>query len=693
MKYFFKLVSILAMAQVLLFNFSYAQNQNPPTVITLPEIRLDKNRNSIQFRSLNNDQIISGKKTTVIDSTEFQTLPSINTRESLAQVPGLIISEVNNESYSSITFRGLGDPHESFNLLQLRNGIPISPDPYGYPAVYYQPAPGSIEQTEFHRGGASLLFGPQSAGALNYILRGPLKQSQSSQFLTQHTAGSFGKYSTNNEYSVNLGSSSHLLSYHSRNAQGFRTENSDNHVVIPRWISTFIFSEQFKISLDLEMFAAQFGEPGGLAKNPGAGVASFQNAKETSTPNDRLKIKRQAMDLILTQSLEQGDSLTYRFWMSEFDRISYRQALGGSGFGRIATGSTNTIQDQAFSTKGYQLQWIHPYEWAESSQRLQVLLQSIHTESPYNQYTGAFPGARDGIQNRSLDRKNLATSLSVENLFDFSDFKITPSLRHEIIEQKSQETFNSSSSIALKSSDLNTAVTLMALAAETEILDTYTLYSHYAQGFKPASFGDSLPLSASDVINENLKEARTQTLELGVKSMGENWAWDMSVYQIKYSNLIGRSGNQIINAGESQSEGLDLLAHYQVNPTLRFFVAPSILKARFQSGTLQGKTPQYSPAQIIRAGAIYNLNEKSKVRLQTQNLADHFGDDANSEAYQLKGYTIWDFSGEYQIQSQSSIHFGVQNIQDQTSPSRVRPQGFEPTSPRNFYVGFKGVFE
>lgn len=690
---FLNLVLILAISQILVSKYSFAQNQNSPLVITLPEIRLDQNRNSIPFRSFNKDQIISGKKTTVIDSTEFQTLPSTNARQSLAQVPGLMISEVNNESYSSITFRGLGDPHESFNLLQLRNGIPISPDPYGYPAAYYQPAPGSIEQTEFHRGGASLLFGPQPAGALNYILRGPPKKIQNRQFLTQHTAGSFGRYSTYNEYSVNSGTSSHLVSYHSRHVQGFRSANSDNHVVVPRWIGIFNLGEQFKLSLDIEMFAAQFGESGGLAKEGGVGHASFQNAKEVSTPNDRLKITRQAMDLVLTQSRDQGDSMTYRFWISEFDRISYRQALGGSGFGRIATGSTNSIQDQAFSTQGYQIQWLNPYEWLDSSHRLQMSLQSIHTESPYNQYTGAFPTARDGPKNRGLDRRNLATSFSVENLFDFSGLKITPSIRHEIIEQKSEEIFNSGPSSALKSANLTTAVSLMALAAETQIWDTYTLYSHYAQGFKPASFGDSLPLAASDVINENLKEARTQTLELGLKSMAENWAWDVSVYQIKYSNLIGRSGNQIINAGESHSEGLDLLAHFQLNPALRFFVAPSILKAQFQNGAQQGKTPQYSPAQIIRAGAIYNLDEKSKIRLQTQNLADHFGDDANSEAYHLKGYTVWDFSGEYQIASFSSIHFGIQNIQDQTSPSRVRSQGFEPTSPRNFYVGFKGVFE
>jgi Fe(3+) dicitrate transport protein len=47
----------------------------------------------------------------------------------------------------------------------------ISSDVFGYPEAYYNPPLEAVETIELIRGGASLQFGPQFGGMLNYVLK------------------------------------------------------------------------------------------------------------------------------------------------------------------------------------------------------------------------------------------------------------------------------------------------------------------------------------------------------------------------------------------------------------------------------------------------------------------------------------------------------------------------------------------
>jgi hypothetical protein len=84
-------------------------------------------------------RIYAGKKTTNVNLDELPPLATGQLREAFVLIPGLLVSEVSNRSWSSINYRGLGEPHESWNTLVLKDGIPVSPDPYNYPAAYYAP--------------------------------------------------------------------------------------------------------------------------------------------------------------------------------------------------------------------------------------------------------------------------------------------------------------------------------------------------------------------------------------------------------------------------------------------------------------------------------------------------------------------------------------------------------------------------
>jgi len=138
-----------------------------PTVVVTGESETDATIQPPFLPAVEGTRIYSGKKTTVVD---FDALPSIvnsNYRQAFSQTPGLLVSELPNPALLSLGSRGIGDPHETQDLLVLRDGVPFVVDLFGYPTVYYAPPLESVDRLEFIRGGASLLYGPQPGGALN----------------------------------------------------------------------------------------------------------------------------------------------------------------------------------------------------------------------------------------------------------------------------------------------------------------------------------------------------------------------------------------------------------------------------------------------------------------------------------------------------------------------------------------------
>ncbi|HSH38762.1 MAG TPA: hypothetical protein VK993_08245, partial [Chthoniobacterales bacterium] len=68
-------------------------------------------------------RINAGKKTSVIDFDKMPQVQTDNYRQAFSQTPGLLVSELVNPSLLSVSSRGIGDPHETQNLLVLKDGI------------------------------------------------------------------------------------------------------------------------------------------------------------------------------------------------------------------------------------------------------------------------------------------------------------------------------------------------------------------------------------------------------------------------------------------------------------------------------------------------------------------------------------------------------------------------------------------
>ena len=93
-----------------------------------------------------------------------------------------------------VASRGLS-PNRSWEFNVRQNGYDISSEVYGYPESYYAPPMEALAKIEVIRGAASLQYGPQFGGVLNYQIKkgNPYKPLT---FETQQTIGSYGLFNT-----------------------------------------------------------------------------------------------------------------------------------------------------------------------------------------------------------------------------------------------------------------------------------------------------------------------------------------------------------------------------------------------------------------------------------------------------------------------------------------------------------------
>lgn len=179
-----------------LFIFAQQSPENIPETTELKKIEIVAEEKAVEI-SPKGYQLkdYSGKKVTKIKMSEKVVAPTNVFRSSLAELAGLLSTEVNNDSWVSLSYRGLGDPHESYNMNILKNGISTASDIYGYPGHYFSPPPESLESIDFLRGGAALLYGPQPMGALNWIQREASANNEGSDSMLSLRGGSFGMWS------------------------------------------------------------------------------------------------------------------------------------------------------------------------------------------------------------------------------------------------------------------------------------------------------------------------------------------------------------------------------------------------------------------------------------------------------------------------------------------------------------------
>src|ERR1043165_1427367 len=156
-------------------HLSLGEIQLKPFVNELGPVTIETNQNTFgvtRLKAVEGTAIYDGKKNEVIVMKDMNvSLATNSSREIFSKVPGLNVWESDAAGLQlGIAARGL-DPNRTSNFNTRQNGYDMSADALGYPESYYVPTAEAVDRIEVVRGAASLQYGPQFGGMLNYVLQ------------------------------------------------------------------------------------------------------------------------------------------------------------------------------------------------------------------------------------------------------------------------------------------------------------------------------------------------------------------------------------------------------------------------------------------------------------------------------------------------------------------------------------------
>ncbi len=664
--------------------------------------------------------VLAGKKITRVLIDERPPQASASHRQNLALVPGLLVSEVTNQAWASLSYRGLGEPHESWNLLFMRDGVPIVPDMYSYPAAYIQPPVESIARIDFVRGGASLLYGPQPGGALDFVSREP-DEARRLKPKARGIAGSYGLYQFYGSIEGTVPSeegktrAAYLADVQHTTFDGMRP-NADGTLTHGSAMARFDVGNGERITLRFDTFNADLGEPGGLTR-----ARYDRDRTAASTPFDRIRIRRLAPEVRYERSLSSDTTFEARVFGAFVDRTSRRQA--STSFGLDADpANTSVLQSQRFWTLGTQARLRRDWRLSGNTQTLAVGFQVFGSYAPVRVDKGLSAADDQGLGAPLVrsERRGHVVSLFGEHLFTFGRLRLVPGARLELIRQNVAESLDRGvgSPTDGRSAGAPNGVLGNGSSVEPVVLPgvgaSYLFdiglepYVNVTRGYKPKLYNDAFTFQSGVNVASSFNPSYTLSSEMGVRGRPTSWlSCDASAFHITFDDQIGffandQGGATRTNVGSMRNRGVDLAA--EVDPlgvlairgagALTFYGNVSILDARLTSGPFEGTRPQYAPTHLVRTGLFYRFGQRAKLALLGTFLGRHSGADNAHPLFEIPAYQVWDVSAEIAVPKTSLAVFGgINNLGDERYFARVRPGGgggIDPAFGRNVFVGVSG---
>jgi Fe(3+) dicitrate transport protein len=669
--------------------------------------------------------IFAGKLGDIAVLSDLAPVPSRNLRVALADIPGLLVSEVSNGAWASLSYRGLGEPHESWNILTLQDAVPAVPDMYSYPAGYFTPPLEVVERVEFIRGASGLLYGPQPGGAINYVLRGP-RRAAGAEGQARVTLGSWDLRQGLASIALSDGRLAGDAFVHYSAGDGPRRANSDHAQTTARARAHYL-GDTLTATLALDYYKGTFGEPGGLSA---ARLAA--DRRDGSTPRDRISLERLAPTFALEWEAGENTLVTARAFYSRFERTSWRQA--GGSFGQVTPDANVLIrQRQVFDTAGLDLRLRRDFGGAaQHSLTLGVLGHT--SQAPVFVDKGASNTDRNGTAGALARAVRSGDSLALfgELKLGLGDVQIVPGFRLERLRQRVTETLDLATGSAtgggpgaangtLGNRETTQTVPLYGMGITWDAAPSLRFVANASRGFKPLQYNDGVTFQAGVDAAGTFDASYAFTIEGGVQAEPvPAMRIDAGLFRVEFENQVGFLAGPLLaappraavsaggarrqNVGSMRNQGIDLALRLDlVGPkglakgkgTLRWTSNLQLLDATFTSGAAQGFTPQYAPGHLLRSTLAWIGTDGGRAAVIFTAVGDQQGSDNNVADFFLPGYAVVDASAEWPLWGGFTIGAGVNNLFVERYAPRVRPGGgggFDPGSPRNVFVaiGWKG---
>lgn len=714
-------------------------------ITNLSEVVIMKQKEKIfalnKLKDIEETAIYAGKKTEVISLDKLTANKATNNaRQIFAQVVGLTINESSDGGLQlSIGGRGL-DPNRTSNFNTRQNGYDISADVLGYPESYYATPTEALEEIQVVRGAASLQYGTQFGGLVNFKIKSPSKKTF--EFITRNTLGSYGLFTNFTALSGTKDKFSYYTFYNYKQGNGFRPNSefeSKNYFAN----LNYQFTDKTSLHFDYTFFNYLAQQAGGLTD-----VMFIENPTQSNRTRNWFAVNWNLFALRLKHKFNNNADFSLQLFGLDASRktVGYRS-------NRVSNPDTNgTVRDLIigdFVNWGAEARYLQRYKIKENTSAFLIgakYYQSRNTgiqgpgssgsDANFNVADTEFPF----YQNQSsYTFPNLNVSIFGENIFKItSNFSITPGFRFEKIKTQAEGSYRKinldlAGNVILDETKFENNIkdrnfVLFGVGLSYKPQNRVEFYGNISQNYRSVTFNDIRTVSPSQVIDENIADERGYTSDIGIRGqIGNKVTFDASVYGLYYDDKIGEyetrnpNGSAAIvrfrdNIGTALTYGFETMFDWSLSKTFfnqyedftwNAFSNIAVTDSKYlksDAANIEGNKVEFVPLYNIKTGTgIGYKNFISSVQFTYVSSqfteANNSKTDKNDNTYgifgQVPSYYVADFSTSYKWKKWK-LEAGITNFTNNSYFTR-RATGYPgpgiiPSDARTFYTTLEFVF-
>lgn len=684
-----------------------------------------------RLKGVEGTAIYEGKKTEVVVLKDVTAnLSTNNPRQLYSKITGLNIWESDAVGLQlGIGGRGLS-PNRTSNFNTRQNGYDISADALGYPESYYTPPAEALERIEVVRGAASLQYGTQFGGLLNFVMKKGAADKKI-EVTTRQTLGSFGYFGSFNSVggTVANGKINYYTFYQRKQGNGWRPNSgfhSNTAYARLEWQTTRKLTQTFEVTL-MNYLAQQ---PGGLTD------AMFaDDARQSVRNRNWFSINWQLAAWQVDYKVSENTQLNWR----TFGLLAGRQSLGNLERINVADfGKNRTLIDGKFTNIGHEGRWLQHYRTGKRRHTGILGYRLYYGQTTNRQGDGNNSNGPDfqylnpqNLENSDFTFPNYNASVFLENIFNINPrFSITPGIRYEYIQTRSegyykQRVFDAAGNLIVdnriydKMSRTRSFV-IAGVGTKYKLQKHTEWYANISQNYRAINFSDLRVTNPNFIVDTAIQDEKGFTADMGIRGSKAGWfTYEVTAFYIYYKGRIGQvlradrpplfiDYRYRTNIADARNIGIELMAEvnlwrflllpYAKTNQLNLFVNGALVDARYiktQDNTIANNKVEMVPPVMIRSGINYRHRKKIGFSAQYSYTGKHYSDATNatltSTAVEgvIKSYQVVDISASFTHRI-FSLEISCNNLLDSryyTRRAEAYPgPGIIPSDGRSFYA-------
>lgn len=649
-------------------------------------------------------------------------------RQIFAKVPGITIWDFDGAGTQvNVATRGL-NPHRSIEMNVRQDGYCINSDLFGYPEAHYAPAMAGVQKIEFIRGSASLQYGPQFGGLLNYIMRegDPNKKFT---YTNQETIGSEALISTFNSIGGTVGKWNYYAYFNYRRSDGYRPNSEYSNY---QYYASLGYKFSEKVSARLEFSRMYYVDQlaGGLTDSM-FHEDPYQSTRSRNYFQPNFNIPALTLNLKLNENT--SISLISNYLIGQRNSVMFIAIPTVADTIDAATLQyvPRQVDRDYYNSFASEARLLQRYKFLKHTSTLSVGVRFSDNQTHRQQRGAGTTGTDFDLSLTSpyltdLQFKTLNFAVFAENVFHLGEnLSLTPGIRLDILKTTSEGLVNYLPDGVPYDRTRN--IITAGCGAQYDISNHVNVYANFSQAYKPILYSDLVPSATLDVVDPDITDSHGYQADLGIRgSIRDVLRFDAGLYYLYYADRVGTitlkdsAGNNYnyrTNTGTTEAKGLEAFVEFHpldwMGVTsigdISIFSSTSTDHAVYIRGNvvangenidIKGNKLENAPDLISRSGVTWSYKRVSLTG-QYSYTSSIYSDASNAESSKnaitgiVPAYGIFDLSGVIDL-GKFSLGGGINNLTDEkyfTRRINTYPgPGILPGDGRTFYLSFGAKF-